>query len=160
MPRGSGAAEFVVNTDDFTKAAKALKAAGATHLRGDLNDRTSKALKPLIAQTRAAAMRSLPAAGGLNRKVAGAPQRVETVRRGAEAAGARLVLVSPKGSGAAGANRGTVRHPVFGNTSRWVAQSVQAGWFDKTVAGQAGQYRRAVEEAIGETLARIAREGD
>lgn len=124
----------VRGTEDFIRLSKALKAAGRSELRKELNKGLRRAAKPLIAQTRAAALEKLPKAGGLNELVAKTPQRVQ-VRTGAKTAGVRIVVVQSR-SGARRANRGVLRHPVFADTTKprdewtWVDQKVNSDWFD------------------------------
>ncbi len=146
--------DFRVNADDFLKASKALKAAGQTGMRKDLNRRITAGAKPLIPKTRAAARSKLPTRGGLADKIAKAPQRVQ-VRTGKETAGVRIVVGS-KGGGARGADRGVIKHPVF-DTGRWVEQRVEPGWFSETLQREAPRIRPDVEQAIKDTLNRIAR---
>lgn len=158
--------EFRVNgADKFLAVSKALKAAGETGLRKELNKSIRDAAKPLIPKTRAAAKASLPQRGGLAALVAKAPQRVQ-VRTGQKTAGARIVVgKNRRSAGARAANRGTIRHPVFadGNKTRdqwtWVNQEVDAGWFDETLEAEADSVLPAVEKAIEDMAERIVRKG-
>lgn len=137
----------VSGAEDFYRLSKALKAAGEKELRKELNAELRKAGKPLIARTRQAALEQLPSSGGLAAQVAKEPQRIQ-VRTGAQTAGVRVVVGRRRG-GARGANRGVIRHPVFGNTDRWVNQPVEPGWFDKTLERDApGIARPAIEAAM------------
>lgn len=144
--------------EDFYRLSKALKAAGETGLRKELNKELRNAGKPLIPKTRAAARAQLPRAGGLSEAVARAPQRVQ-VRTGTKTAGVRIV-VSNNRSAARAANRGVVRHPVFG-ADKWVTQQIpQAeGWFDETLEREAPKVARPAIEAALESIAeRVVRE--
>lgn len=52
-------------------------------------------------------------------------------------------------------NKGTWRHPVFGNRKAWVAQSVEPGWFDKPIEEHRERIFRQVESAIDKALRNI-----
>ena len=153
----------VEGAEKFLAASKALKAAGKTEMRKELNKSLRDAIKPLIPKTRAAARANLPTAGGLANLVAKAPQRVQ-VRTGQKTAGARLVVGKRRGNAARAANRGEIRHPVFADGSKsrdqwtWVTQKVDAGWFDETLGREASSVRPAVEEALENMAQRIVRE--
>lgn len=146
----------VHGADDFLRLSKALKAAGRTELRKELNKGLRDAAKPLIPRTRAAARERLPREGGFGDQIAREPQRVQ-VRTGLDTAGVRIVVGKRMG-GARAANRGTVRHPVFG-TGRWVDQEVEPGWFDETLEREApGTARPALDAAIDAVLDRVVRD--
>lgn len=136
----------VDGADQFFKLSKALKAAGQTQLRKELNAELRKTGKPLIFKTRQAALNTLPARGGFAAMVAAEPQRVQ-VRTGAATAGMRIVVGKRRG-GAQAANRGEIRHPVF-KTGKFVNQSVEPGWFDDTLEQEAPPVARAaIEQAL------------
>ena len=146
----------VRGAEDFLALSKALKAAGQKELRKELNAELKKAGKPLIAVTRAAAFSQLPASGGLAAMVAKEPQRIQ-VRTGQATAGMRVVVGKRRG-GARGANRGVIRHPVFGRSDRtrdqwaWVDQKVEPGWFDRTLEQEAPRIARPRVEAAMESI--------
>lgn len=151
-------ADATVDADEFYRLSKALKAAGLKDLRKELNTELRRAAKPLIPLTRAAARARLPRAGGLAEGVAKAPQRVQ-VRTGAKTAGVRLV-VSNNRSAARAANKGSVRHPVFGSTT-WVTQPVPdaEGWFDETLNQHVPTVALpAIQQALETIAARVVRE--
>lgn len=146
-----------ISADDFYRASKALKAAGDKNLRKELNRRLRLAAKPLIPKARAEATRTLPTRGGLAKRVASSPMRVQ-VRTGRETAGVRVVVGKRRGSAARTANEGTIKHPVF-DTGRWVSQEVEPGWFDDTMRRHAPEVRPDVEDAVRTVLGDIARQG-
>lgn len=147
----------VHGTEQFLRLSKSLKAAGRTGLRRELNTGMRRAARPLIAKTRAEAGKRLPKRGGLAAQVAREPQRIQ-VRTGSRTAGVRIV-VARKAGGARGANRGKIRHPVFGNRDVWVDQKVPAGWFDDPLREAAPAIRREVERALQDVVAQIVRGG-
>lgn len=133
--------------EQFYRLSKALKTAGETELRKELNKGLRNAAKPLIKDTRATALRILPKRGGLAQIVAKEPQRVQ-VRTGDKTAGVRIVVGKKRGAARA-TNRGIVRHPVFGIRTAWVTQRVKPGWFDDTLAEQGpGKVRPELDAAI------------
>lgn len=153
----------VGGAEDFLKLSKALKAAGETELRKELNTELRRAAKPLIPMTRQAARSRLPQRGGLAESVARAPQRVQ-VRTGEKTAGVRLVVASRRAAARA-ANRGLIRHPVFADAAEprkdwtWVEQKVQGGWFDETVEREAPRVARpAIEQALESIAEKVVRE--
>ena len=140
---------------DFDRFAKALKAAGRTDLRKEMFKAFRAAAKPLIAASRQEARRRLPSSGGLAEQVAKEPQRVQ-IRTGRHA-GVRIAVGKKRG-GARTANRGVVRHPVFGNRKVWVSQKVTPGWFDDPMREGAPLVRRKLEQAIENVADRVVKE--
>jgi len=146
----------IKGADQFLRLSKALKHAGRTGLRKELTAGMRRAAKPLIAKSRAEALQRLPRRGGLAKQVAKEPQRIQ-VRTGARTAGVRVV-VGKRSGGARAANRGVIRHPVFGNRKVWVNQSVPPDWFDDTMRASAPSVRRELERALEDIADRIVTE--
>ena len=145
----------VRGADQFFELSKALKHAGRTELRKELNKAMRVGAKPLIPKARAEAMRRLPQRGGLAKQVSKEPARVQT--RTGKDPGVRIV-VGKRNGGARQANRGVIRHPVFGNRDVWVDQQVKPGWFDDPMKASAPEIRRALEQGIEVVAARVVRE--
>ena len=145
----------VRGAEDFFKLSKALKAAGRTELRRELNKRMRRAARPLIPLAREEARRVLPQSGGLAEQVAHAPMRVQ-VRTGLQTYGVSIVVGKDR-SGARAANRGLIRHPVFGNREKWVDQVVPADWFDGSMRRNAPHVRPAVLQAVESVMRDIVR---
>lgn len=145
----------VIGADDFLRLSKALKHAGRTELRKELNRGIRVAAKPIVPEVRAEALRRLPKRGGLARQVAKEPARVQT-RTGRDP-GVRVVVGRKRG-GARQANRGEIRHPVFGDRGRWVTQRVQPGWFDDPAERSAPRIKRAVQGAMQDIVDEIVRD--
>jgi hypothetical protein len=109
-----------------------LRAAGD---KGNLNA-LRKGLRagagPLIPAVRQAAIAKLPKTGGLNQQVAGQQVKV-SVRMSARTADVRLTTTAPD---TAMTDSGFVRHPTYGNRSRWITQQIPdaAGWWSDTLA--------------------------
>jgi hypothetical protein len=142
--------------EQFLKLSKALKHAGRTELRKELTNGMRRAAKPLIEASRKEALARLPRRGGFAEQVAREPQRV-AVRTGARTAGVRIVVGKSRG-GARAANRGEIRHPVFGNRDVWVTQSVPKGWFDDAMKDGAPTIRRELEKAMNDVADKVVRD--
>lgn len=150
-------ADFDVRgADDFLRVSKALKAAGLTDVRKELHKGIRKAARPLIPKVRAEARKRLPRSGGLAEQVAREPMRI-AVRTGNDP-GVRVVVGKKRG-GAQAANRGAIRHPVFGQDV-WVEQRVSPGWFDDPIRGSVPEIRRDIERSMRDVVNTIARKGD
>lgn len=147
----------VSGAEGFLALSKALKEAGRGELRKQLNKDLREAVKPLIPKTRAEARRTLPKRGGYAVLVAKATQRVQ-VRTGQATAGVRLIVVNDKSS-ARRANRGVLRHPVFGNREAWVNQPLAThGWFDRPAKAEHPKIVEAALDAITHVIDEIAKE--
>lgn len=145
----------VHGADQFLALSKALKHAGRGELRKELNKGMREAAKPLVKQSRQAALAKLPQRGGLAKQVAKEPQRVQT--RTGRVPGVRIV-VGKKNGGARSANRGFIRHPVFGNRENWVTQEVPPGWFDDTMKAGAPVVRPELQKAIDRVAEQVIRD--
>jgi hypothetical protein len=119
--------------------------AGKT-LRAQLLAGIRTGAKPAIEATRQAARDKLPKKGGLNDYVADT-QIVSATRLSGPRVGVRIGV--KRGSHKAwGANRGAIRHPVFGHDT-WVNQELHTrGWFDKTLEDQRPVVTAAVRAAM------------
>jgi hypothetical protein len=143
--------------DTFRRLAREMRATGNGDLLKDLQKALQQAVRPVTPRTRAVAMSRLPSRGGLNARVARAPQRV-TARSGETLTSVRLTVAGKK-SGAAGADVGQVRHPVFDRPGRrrtFVTQRVPPGWFTETVEAQRDQMVRDVEQVLDDFTNRLA----
>lgn len=94
-------------------------------LRKDLGE----ALQP---HTSAAALARLPQRGGLAALVAKSRVTVKVNSSSHKWAGVDVVA-GRKGSGAGGADKGDVRHPLFGDRERWYGTKTAKWWFTQTV---------------------------
>lgn len=148
-------ADFAVTgADEFFAVSKALKAAGRSDLRKELNKAMKDGAKPLMPKAKAAATRQVPSRGGLAAQVAREPMRTQ-VRTGAKTAGVRVVVGRRRGA-ARSTNAGVIRHPVFGRG--FVTQQVPqaAGWFDDTMQREAPGVRPDLERAVQRMVEKVA----
>lgn len=98
--------------------------------------------KPAVEAARTAAREQLPKKGGLNDYVADT-QIVTSTRLTGSRVGVRIGVKSGSHK-AYGANKGRIRHPVFGK-DRWVEQELPSkGWFDDTLKREAPKVETAV----------------
>lgn len=162
----------VEGTDQFLKLSKALKKAGQPERRKALIKGLQNGAKPLIPLTRQAAREKLPKKGGLNERMAKAPQRVR-VRTGLKTAGVDIVLPGKQ----PGYTDGVIRRPVFerdkssrkGRSARikagsgekptqWVEQRIDGTWFDDTIRDHADEVLPALEAAIEDIAQAVVRD--
>lgn len=47
------------------------------------------------------------------------------------------------------------RHPVFGKSEVWVQQNGKVKWFDRAFEGRESEYKRAVQDALGDMINRV-----
>lgn len=142
----------VQGAEDFLRLSKALKAAGQSGLRKELNKAMRDAAKPLLPKVRAAAASTLPHRGGLAQRISKKPFRVQT-RTGAQTAGVRIVgtKVDPR------IDQGRVYHPVFGRKPG-VVQSVTPGYFSKTLEESGPEVRNDLTQALEDFAGRLIKE--
>lgn len=152
----------VRGAQEFYKLSKALKAAGRTGIRKELNKRMKQAGKPLIPEVRAAALEELPKRGGLAKRMAKRPIRVVTRTGSAHTAGVSLVMPNTQ----PGYNEGEIRHPVFekhklgkgqvgpqAKPTKWVPQDIGPGrWFDDTIVENRDKVAPLLEKAVNSVL--------
>lgn len=151
-PSVGGAVDIQVNgAEQLAALAKRLRQAGNRDLRNELNRGLRRAARPLIADARAHARRTLPQRGGLNEVIARSKFRV-SVRTGRDP-GVRIIA---KGHDARLDTRGRLRHPVFGHRDiPWPEQKITPGWFHVPMRAGARHVRRELLKAISEVAKKI-----
>lgn len=151
-----------VNLDDLVNLTKALRDAGdeGKGLRKELYAGLNRATKPIRADVNAAVPPTFPQGGGLAGLMAKRARFSASTKTGRQVTGVRLVA---RGKGRrtlqTASQRGTIRHPVFGNRNVWVTQSAgvdggktaEAFEKDKPVA------KREVIKAIADVREQIYR---
>jgi hypothetical protein len=156
--------DFAVHgADQFLRLSKALKEAGQTGLRKELNKAIRDGVKPVIPKAKKRLEDGLPRAIAKS-----AVQQVVQVKTGRDPGVSVAVRFgSKRASNAQLANsQGMIRHPVFADGKktrkewRWVNQNVPnaKGWFDDTYTAAAPDLRRAIEAAMQAVADRIVRE--
>lgn len=137
----------VRGADQLTRLSKNLKDAGRRDLERELSKGISRALKPVIASLRASAQTTLPHRGGLAARVAGSQMSISGHKQG-------LRLTAKNAYALAQLDKGTVRHPVYGNREAWVTQKVDRGWWTRPTEAAGPRARREAQQAMD----RVARE--
>lgn len=146
----------VTGMDDIQKLSKALKESGDFALRKELVQGLKDAAKTLTPFTREVARHRLPRHGGLNERVAKAPQRAQ-VSSGRDPA-VRLIA-GKQGSGAAAADAGHVRHPVFGNRTAFAVTPVTPGWFSDTIDAHREAVVKKIEDVADAMVKKVIARG-
>lgn len=110
----------------------------------------NRATKPMKIAAKANAARALPKRGGLNRRVAANRLTTRSSRGG--------VFVTEVGrSQGRLIDQGYLRHPVYGNRSVWVTQTVPGGWFTVPMKAGAPAGRRELIAVFNDVAHDIAR---
>ena len=143
----------VTGADEFLRLSKALKNAGRTEMRRDLNKAMKKASKPLVKVARDAFRAELPSSGGLGAFVAGKRTAVTTRTGKDPGVVVKVAKQDPRLDGS-----GRLVHPVFGRGS--VVQQVPAGIFSRAMQAEAPAIRKDLEQALEDIAARIVRDVD
>jgi len=140
----------VTGANELAIVARRLKQAGEGQLRRELLAGLRAGAKPLIPLAKQAARNQLPKRGGLAARVASEPMSVR-IRTGGRNPSVRIVTTT---TDTRGANRGVIRHPVFGHRDRFVSQPFprSAGWFDQTLSREGP----AVADELRRTLQKVA----
>lgn len=141
--------------DDLALLGRRLKTADK-QLRKDLLKEIRTEGKPTVDDVKASARSSLPQRGGLAARVASQSYGVRT-RMSGRSAGVRIQGTGRTVRGLRQLDAGTLRHPVFGDRSTWVSQSVEPGYFTKPIEEDLPRFRKAVEDAMEQTARAIVR---
>lgn len=158
---GAGIEMSVRGTDQLERVAAELKRIGGGELRKEMLKGVRRAAKP-AADAAKQAVRGLPARRntGLREQIARAiTVRTKTSGKGA---GVRISVQSGKlppnkTRMPSLMNKGSWRHPLFGNRDDWYPQDVEAGWFTDTLKGQSTNVRHELAAVLDDIEARIER---
>ncbi len=131
------------------KRVQGILAGAPKELQANVRKRMRGALNPLKQEIPAAALARLPHSGGyaaLLSKATKVEIRITTARSvkadvKVSASGKR------EGRDVPAVNRGVLRHPVFGDRSRWVRQAVKPQFVDDPVAKAADRVAEAVRDS-------------
>lgn len=120
-------------------------------LRKEINRELNRALREgassLIPKVAEAARRELPSSGGLAARVA--------AKRASVSLASGRVRIMVKGMDARSAERGRLRHPVYGNREVWVTQQIKPGWFTDEMRREAPKIRPRLVQAIETAAQRV-----
>lgn len=122
----------------------------ARALRGMDRDMKAKVTAELVRTTaptrmaiRASAGSILPHRGGLAALVQGAPLSTKV-----HMTGNPHVTIQTSAPGTKQVDAGYIRHPVFGNRTRWVGQRITAGYFTNPVKRDMPRIQRGVARTV------------
>jgi hypothetical protein len=126
-----------------------LKELGDKGLQKELTQAIGKAMKPVKAAIRESARDTLPERGGLGERVARSRISQRRNKNGLRlvASGGRRDLL----------DKGSLRHPVFGNPDKWVDQRVKPGWWSRPVKAAEDDVRREIEQAMQDVVRKLNR---
>ncbi len=140
--------ELRIEGDALKALQRKLKALDAKDWRRELNKGLREGAKPLVQDARDAARDYLPRAGGFNELVASRVTSISVTQGG--------VRIRVKGMDARSANRGRLRHPVFGNKENWVNQSIPPNYFTDRMRREAPKVRPDLIKAMDRIAEKIA----
>lgn len=150
-----GVSASVRGATDLEQLARAVKATGNGQLRKDMLKGLRVAAKPVVTAIKDEMRDELPHGGGLNEWAASAKIAPRT-RTAGKNAGIRIVGTKA-GHDFKAINDGRIRHPVRGNRSVWVLQSIPAGTWDDGGRKALPKVLADLKDVMDDTAARIAR---
>lgn len=144
----------VKGANDLAKASRALREAGGPELVRRLTKNIRGEVAPAIKAVRRNARGRLPQSGGLAGTIARSKMntRVRTTPNTAE-----VTIVASHEHDIRRINKGWVRHPLFGDRSRWYSQRVTPGWFTRPLDQRQTKIRGAVQRAIDDMIRELDR---
>jgi hypothetical protein len=142
----------VSGVEDFLKLSKALKAAGRSGVRKELNKGMRNAAKPIIPKIREALREEMPHSGGLGDFLAGKPISVVTRTGSDPGVFALIKKQDPRLE-----SQGRLPHPVFGRKP-FVVQQVRSGVVGDAVEKAAPDVLQAIEGVLQTFIDDIAKE--
>lgn len=143
----------VTGADSFLRLSKALKAAGQTGLRRELNKAVKAASKPAIKAVKDAAAAGLPQRGGAAAFIAGKRFRVAT--KTGKDPGVSVVMAKQD---ARLDTAGRLAHPVFGNRQRFAVTRVRPGILSDGFQSSVNEVRPEIEKALEAVAEQVIRE--
>lgn len=146
----------VRGSEQFRDLGRRLKEAGDEGgvLRRELLRSCEDATSLLREELVASALNTLPHRGGLAAVVAGS--KISTQRRlTGSRAGVRVVTENEHHINTM--DKGTVRHPLFGNRSKWFTEAVRPGWWSRPIDERGPRAKEKIEEAMQRTKESIER---
>lgn len=143
----------VRGADDFLKLSKALKHAGRTGMRKELNKRIKTAAKPAIKAVRDAALSDFPQRGGAG--VFFAKKRASVVTATGKDPGVKVRFAK---ADQRLDSQGRLSHPVFGRPGSRAVTNIRPGILSDGFQSSAPTIRGEVEQAIQSVVDDIVRE--
>ena len=144
----------VSGAEDLGVLAKRLKEVGDKELKKELLRGIRLGTKGTHAKIRESALENLPSSGGLNALIAKSKISTKT-RMSGRWTGINIKATDRHEVDAI--NRGFVRHPVYGNRTKWVTQPVTAGWFKAPIEADAPEIRDAIGQVMKDIATKLER---
>lgn len=132
----------VTGANELARVAKVLRRIGANDLRKELLRAIRTGGADAVKDVRSNASDSLPRGGGLADLMASSKIGVRTRLSGNSAS---VKIRAERGEQV---DRGTARHPVFGNPKVWASNDVRPGWFTQPLEDSAPEFRTDIERAL------------
>lgn len=163
----------ILGTGQLLTLQQRLRAAGHENIRRSMQRRIRRAAEPLRDDLQDAIRTLDISSPGRRSGKRGGPS---PTTRPLRASIAQAVRISVRTSGDPGAtvwvdkgrlppdipmgvvnrlNEGRLRHPVFGNKSRWSQQNANPGWWDKTIRQHTPRMEREVARVIDDVRRRL-----
>src|SRR6185437_13993635 len=139
--------ELSAGTEQFTKAAAAIKQAADGALRTELTTALRDIAKPFGQYILLAGAAELPKKGGLSYRVAGSSITTDT----STTFRATITFRNNKIKGMSDLDNGVLWHPTFGHKPQ-VKQTLRTGLFSTPFAEDIGQIRTALVDAANKVL--------
>lgn len=133
----------VKGADEFLKLSKALKGAGRTELRKELNKRIKAAAKPAIQNVKDAALAGLPQRGGAGAFFARKKATVVTATGKDPGVKVRFAKADQRLD-----TEGRLSHPVFGRKGTRAVTRIRPGVLSEGFQKTAPEVRDEIEKAI------------
>lgn len=147
----------VTGAEQLASLSKALRSVAKDErkgLRRELYRGIMRATRPLKQAAQESARSTLPSSGGLAAAVARSKFKTKTAGGGANV-GVRILATG--GTDIRAMDAGRLRHPVYGNRSVWVTQSVTPGWFTRPMEAGAGRVQVEILRAMDSVADQIGR---
>ena len=142
----------IEGAEKLAAVARQLRQTGDKELRKQMYRGLRSAAKPMIADTREHARRTLPKEGGLNERVARSKFRVSVRAAGRDPA----VRITATGLDKRLDTQGRIRHPVYGNRDVWVEQKVPAHWFEIPMRAGSGKVRHELVQVVDDIAKKLS----
>lgn len=161
----------ITGTGALLELQRRLRAAGHENIRSSMQRRTRRAAEPLHGALQDAITGLDIASPGRRGRPGGPSPTTRPLRRTIAAA----IRISVRTTGNPGAkvwldkgrlppdlesvprelNKGTLRHPVFGNRRRWVSQTATPLWWDRTVRTHTPRMEREVARVLDDVRRKL-----
>lgn len=135
-----------VDVSDYERFAAKLKGAEPA-VRRAIRKRLREAGKPLGEHVRDEGSGSMPSRGGLRSRLLGSPIAVALKTSGID-----IWVGNRRKSQIAPLDRGVLRHPVYGNRKKWVAQDVPEGAYSEAWESASPEVRARFEQVLADVM--------